>query len=91
MINLEHPSEEFQIKHWEKLLGNMTAEYERSVMQIVEEYPMHLNEIDYIYRQASILATIRRMACKPNLEELFEVISGYRKRLNVLLLFGRDL
>jgi len=32
--------------------------------------------------------TIRRMECKTNLEELQEVISGYRNKLSVPLLFG---
>ena len=65
MINLDHPSEEFQMKHWEQLLGNMTTDCERDMMRIVEEYPMHVSEIDYIARQAGILATIRRMDSRP--------------------------
>ena len=88
MINLEHPSEECQMKHWESLYVEMSAQEEQNMMQIVEEYPMHLSEIDYIARQAGILATIRRMDCRPNLEELHEVISGYRSNLKVPLLFG---
>jgi hypothetical protein len=91
IINIEHPSEEFQMKHWDYLLGDMNAEFERNMMKIVEDYPMHLSEIDYIARQAGILATIRRMDSKPNLEELQEVISGYRQRQSVPLLFGREI
>jgi hypothetical protein len=88
MINLEHPSEEYQMKHWESLLGGMEPETERNMMQMVEEYPMHLNEIDYIARQAGILATIRRLDSKPKLLDIQEVIMGYRQKLNVPLLFG---
>ncbi len=88
MINLEHPSEEFQMKRWEQLLGEMSGEFERGMMLIVEEYPMHVAEIDYVARQAGILATIRRLDSRPNLEELQEVISGYRLKKNVPLLFG---
>jgi SpoVK/Ycf46/Vps4 family AAA+-type ATPase len=88
LINLEHPSEEVQMKHWEKQLGSMAPECERSMMQIVEEYPMHTSEIDYVARQAGILATIRRMDCKPSTSELLEVLSGYRGKQNVPLLFG---
>lgn len=90
MINLEHPSEEFQMKRWEQLLGEMSGESERVMMQLVEEYPMHVTEIDYVARQAGILATIRRLDSRPNLEELQEVISGYRQKKNVPLLFGRE-
>jgi hypothetical protein len=88
MVNLEHPSEEFQMKRWEQQFGVMTAELERSMMDFVEEYPLHISEIDYVARQAGILATIRRMDSKPNIEELQEVISGYRCKLSVPLLFG---
>lgn len=89
MIKLEHLSEESQIKHWENLLGNLTAEMENRLIRIVEEYPMHLAEIDYVARQAGILATIRRMACKPNIDEVQEVILGYCKKISLPLLFGR--
>ncbi len=88
MINLEHPSEEYQMKHWESLIGFMDSNSERNMMQMIEENPMHLNEIDYIARQAGILATIRRLASKPNLTEIHEVIMGYRQKQNVPLLFG---
>jgi hypothetical protein len=90
MIDLEHPSEEYQMKRWEQLLGEMSEESEHGMMQIVEEYPMHVSEIDYVARQAGILATIRRLDSRPNLDELQEVISGYRQRKNVPLLFGRE-
>jgi hypothetical protein len=90
MINLEHPSEESQMRHWESLLGSFPDEYEQGLLQMVEEYPMHLSEIDYVARQAGILATIRRMDNKPNLDELTEVITGYRQKQSVQLLFGRD-
>ena len=66
----------------------MESEGERDMMQMVEEYPMHLNEFDYIARQAGILATIRRLDSKPKLMEIQEVIMGYRKKQNVPLLFG---
>ncbi len=90
LINLEHPSEEFQMKRWEQLLGEMSGDLERGIMQIVEGYPMHVSEIDYVAHQAGILATVRRLDSWPNLEELQEVIRGYRKKKNVPLLFGRE-
>lgn len=88
MINLEHPSEEFQLKHWEQLLGGMTIENEHGLTKLTRESSMHLNEIDYIVRQAGILATIRRLACQPNIDEIKEVITGYHKKQNTPLLFG---
>jgi hypothetical protein len=90
MINLEHPSEESQLKYWESLLGNMPEEFEQRMVQLVEDYPLHLSEIDYIARQAGILATIRRMDAQPTLDELSEVITGYRQKQHTPLLFGGD-
>lgn len=89
-LRIEHPAEENQIQNWEDLLGGFCSNEEQEIVQIVEDYPLHLPEIHYIYRQAYILSTIRRMDKRPVIAEIREVLEGYRKKKTVPLLFGRQ-
>lgn len=90
LLRLEHPGEETQLRHWEKVLGGLTPDEEGELLRLVEAYPLHINEIDFVVRQAGIMSTIRRMDNRPSLQELREVIVGFRKADRIPLLFGGD-
>jgi hypothetical protein len=90
LVRVEHPGEETQLKHWEQLLGRLSPEEEHDLLLLAEQHPLHLTEIDFVVRQAGILAAIRRMDSRPLLGELREVISGIRKTSAVPLLFGGE-
>lgn len=89
-LHIEHPAEENQIQHWEDLLEGFCSNEEQEIVRIVEDYPLHLPEIHYIYRQSHILSTIRRMDKRPAIAEIREVLEGYRQKKDVPLLFGRQ-
>lgn len=88
LVRVEHPGEETQLKHWEQLLGRLSREEEHELLLLAEQHPLHLTEIDFVVRQAGILAAIRRMERRPSLGELREVITGIRKTTAAPLLFG---
>jgi len=58
------------------------------LLRLVEASTLHINEIDFVVRQAGILSTIRRMDSRPSMAELEEVIAGFRKSNRIPLLFG---
>lgn len=88
LVRLEQPGEELQMRHWEKLMGQLSPEEERQLLCLVEDHPLHLSEIDFIARQAGIMSTIRRRSARPDISDLYEVISGYSRVKQVPLLFG---
>jgi len=90
LIRLEHPGEETQMRHWEKVLDGLQGDEEKELLRLVEASPLHINEIDFVVRQAGILSTIRRMNSRPSMAELGEVIAGFRKSNRIPLLFGGD-
>jgi hypothetical protein len=84
-FNLEQPTEEAQLRHWESLLGKDEG---GELVALVEQFPLHLTEIDYLARQARILATVRRRDPRPTLVDVDEVIARYRRKRKTRLLFG---
>jgi hypothetical protein len=75
---------------WEELLGEFGRNEEAAFISLVEKTPMYLHEIEFVYRQAHILATIRRMADRPNMNEIREVVAGYKHQGRADLLFGGE-
>lgn len=90
LIRLEHPGEETQIRYWEQILGGLDADEEHELLRLVESYPLHINEIDFVARQAGILSTIRRMDGRPTPAELREVVASFRNANQIPLLFGGE-
>ena len=90
LVRLEHPGEELQMQYWEKLMGTLSPEEERQLLCLVEDHPLHLSEIDFIAKQASIMSTIRRRAHRPMVTELREVICSYHQVKQFPLLFGGE-
>lgn len=86
---LEHPSEHVQISRWEERLGN-DAIRDDDLVSLVERWPMHVQEIDYVARQASIQSVIKGGLGQPGLDEVREVIGRYRRVARSPVLFGGE-
>ena len=86
-FTLEYPSEVIQMSKWEDHLGQNTATDEELVT-LVERYPMHTAEIDFVAGQASILAAIKRDSQQVTIRDVYEVISRYRPTQSYPPLFG---
>ena len=88
-MDLEHPPEERQIRHWEEVLGRGNVD-DDELVKLVENHPMHITQIDAIARHAEIQTTIKgNVTGKPCLADIHEVINRYRQIQTTPLLFGR--
>lgn len=87
-LHLDPPGEEVQLRCWEKLLGDVTPKEQHELLKLVEDYPLHLAEIECIARQAEVLSTVKRLDSKPSFDDLRTVISNHRKENRQPLLFG---
>ena len=86
MISLTHPPEELQIQSWETNLANDSLA-EDELVDLVERYPMHIPEIEFISRQARVRAIMSGRTV-PVLEDVNHVITGYRGSKSAGVLFG---
>jgi hypothetical protein len=86
--DLSYPAADTQLRYWEMLLGK--GEGSDGLVRLVEQFPMHINEIDFFFRRASILATVRG-ADKPSLDDILELIYRYRPRKRAPFIFGGEL
>jgi Holliday junction resolvase-like predicted endonuclease len=77
-----------QIRRWEECLRNDGLR-EGDLVTLVERWPMHVGEIDFMARQAAILAVIRGSSGRPGLAEVHEVIGRHRSASRTPVLFGR--
>jgi len=88
MITLAHPPEELQMRHWEENIGCGSIS-DDDLVDLVERYPMHLSEIGFISRQAKVRAIISGRD-HTGINDVRDVISGYRGIKKAGVLFGRD-
>lgn len=86
---LGHSPEHVQISRWEERLGN-DGICEDDLVVLVERWPMHVEEIDFVARQASIQSVINGGSGQPGLAEVREVIGRYRRTARSPVLFGED-
>lgn len=82
------PDRSEQEIHWRSVLSTIGTGDEQELQRIVRNHPMHISEIDFVVRQASILATVRRMAEQPSISDVAEVLERYKDISDVPLLFG---
>ena len=85
---LDYPPESLQISSWEKSLETHTVS-DDELVTLVEQFPMHIAEIEFIGRQASIKSIILGQGNKPTLTCIRDIINCYRQKTNVSLLFGQ--
>ena len=82
---LKLPDRHTQTARWQQLLPDTSA---AAITRITTEYPLHLSEIDFIVRQASIQAAIARMAAQPDLNDVRQVLARLMGTTTTPLLFG---
>lgn len=85
---LRAPELEQQMLQWENHLGAMGDADRAELWSLVASHPMHPDEIDFIVRQSSILATLRRLEERPSLQEIREVIERLKGSSKAAILFG---
>jgi hypothetical protein len=85
---LEYPPEEAQMRQWERHLGSGSVSDDQLVA-LVEQYPMHTAEIDFIASQAAIQTIVQGLRGKPSLQCVLEVIASYRGKGGAPMLFGK--
>ena len=88
-FNLEYPPEETQLRRWEEQLDKTTIN-EDELIDLVEQNPMHVAEIDFIARQALIQSLIQSKGGGTTIKGIRDVIARYRPKRFVPLLFGRN-
>jgi len=86
MVSLAYPPEELQMRQWEEFLGGGGIS-DDDLVDLVERYPMHLPEIEFISRQARVRAIIDGRE-RATIRDVNEVIAGYRGSKMSRVLFG---
>jgi hypothetical protein len=56
---------------------------------LVEKYPLHVEDINYIARQATVRSIMRSGSKKPDMQSIREVLVSYRKKVAPVL-FGKQ-
>lgn len=87
-INLEYPPEEMQRQQWENQLSPDSVN-DNDLVELVEQYPMHIAEIDSIIRRAVIQSIIEGKTRQPSLETVKTIIERYRGKNKTPVLFGK--
>lgn len=85
---LEYPPEEAQMRQWESHLG-IGSVSDDQLVTLVEQYPMHTAEIDYIASQAAIQTIVQDLGDRPSLQCVLDVIASYRGKAGSPMLFGK--
>ena len=80
------PSEELQIRKWENYLGEDEKTQTR-IMDMVEQYSLHINEIDQIHEMAKTTAVLEGLET-PTLEHVNDALHRFKGRQMVPVLFG---
>jgi hypothetical protein len=87
VINLSYPPEELQMICWEEHIGRGNTS-DDALANMVEQYPMHIEEIKFIARQATVRSIMRNGSTTPDMKCVVEVVSGYRRKVVAPILFG---
>jgi len=86
LITLAYPPEELQMQHWEKNLGTGVLR-DDALVDLVERFPMHISEIEFISQQARVRAIVSGKTI-PEINDVNHVITGYRGSKGTSVLFG---
>lgn len=88
---LHVPDRVEQERHWLSSLHELHPSEKSELTRLIDNYPLHLSEIDFVVRQASTLAIIRRLDERPNMEDIHDVAEKFRGKVTVPLLFGGEI
>ncbi len=86
-IEIKHPPEELQIRHWEKHLQKGGVP-DSEIITLVERNQMHLHEIDFTARQATIISYTKGRDGLLTLDHIQEAITRARSKKEAKVLFG---
>jgi DNA polymerase III delta prime subunit len=86
-LEIHPPSEELQIREWEEYLGK-GKDIEQRLVELVEQYPLHLNEISEIIKSSKTTALLNGNNTI-NLEDVHETLNRLKGRKSVKILFGK--
>lgn len=87
-IGIHLPSEELQIRQWEKHFKD-NQEIENKIIELVEDNPMHLNEIDNIANLAHICSSLDGSEGVVNMDHVQKAIKRMRYHWKTSVLFGK--
>ena len=86
-FDLEYPPEEAQMQRWELHLGKGSIADE-ALISLIEEHPMHLAEIDFAARQATVLSVIQGRNNGPAMADIQQAIARHQRKRDAPVLFG---
>jgi len=87
ILELEYPTEDMQMSCWKQSLNGYKVN-DNELKTVIKQYPMHLSEITLIGQHLSIRSIVKSKADRPAWKDIEDVISRYRKKQSVPLLFG---
>jgi AAA+ superfamily predicted ATPase len=85
-LSFQYPTEDVQIQAWQKYFSDISDE---SVVELIEQYPMHVQEIDLVARQAKLAARLERRGTVRS-DELVAMARRLRGKKNMPVLFGGE-
>jgi len=85
-LEFKPPSEEFQLREWEKHLGD-GKDIQKRLVELVEQYPLHVNEISEIVQGAKTAALLNGNQTT-TFEDVHETLKRFKGRYSVPILFG---
>jgi DNA polymerase III delta prime subunit len=86
-LEVHPPPEELQIRKWEKHLGD-DKDIQQRLVDMVEQYPLHLNEISEIIQGAKTTALMNGNDFI-TFEDVHETLKRFKGRKSVPILFGK--
>jgi len=86
-LEFGHPPEELQLREWEKHLGD-GKDIQKRLVDLVEQYPLHVNEISEIVQGAKTIALLNGNQAI-TFEDVHETLKRFKGRYSVPILFGR--
>ena len=86
-LEIQTPPEELQISQWERHFDD-SNDMEDDIIDLVEKYPLHLNEIDIIARQARIASYLNDGETAVSIHQVHKAIKRYKGVKGTHLLFG---
>jgi len=86
-FEINTPPEELQICQWEKYFDDIDG-IEDNIVDLVERYPLHMNEIDFLAQQSSIVTFLDEGKESITLNRVYGVIKRYMNIRGAQMLFG---
>ena len=86
-IELSTPASELQIRRWESHLQQSQCN-DQNIVALVERHPLHMHEIDYVVRQAQILAMLKGRPGCISPDDLRAIILRMKRMASAPCLFG---